>query len=378
MTPPCVAHFRSSYLGLSETFIYEILTRLRRFRAIVLARHILNRDAFPFEPIYRIDVAPFPYSLLGRLGLPEFALERYLMRLFRSERVRLLHAHFGPDGVAMLGIRKKTSLPLVTTFYGYDVSRHSLIQAMADAYNRLFQEGDLFLVEGDCMKTRLIGLGCPPQKIRVQHIGVNLERLEYQERHIQSGSDAFNMLFCGRFVEKKGLIYALQALNEARKEVHVLKLRIIGDGEEKDSIQKFIAENGLDNCVTLLGYQPHEVFFREMQRAHLLIQPSVTAADGDTEGGAPTVLLEAQACGLPVLSTHHADIPEIVKDGESGFLTPERDSHALAEKIVYLAKHPEKWAEMGQRGRMHVERHHHSVVQAGKLEDIYAELTDSR
>lgn len=376
MTPPCVAHFRTSYLGLSETFIYEILARLRRFRAIVLARHILNRDAFPFEPIYRIDVAPFPYSMLGRLGQPEIALELYLKRLLRRERVRLIHAHFGPDGVSMLGIKKKTSLPLVTTFYGYDMSRYALIQTLEDAYNRLFQEGDVFLVEGNCMKTRLIGLGCPPQKVRVQHIGVNLERLKYQERFIQPSGDTFNVLFCGRFVEKKGLMYALQAVKEARGEVCGLKFRIIGDGDEKSSIQKFIAENGLDDCVTLLGYQSHEVFFREMQRAHLLIQPSVTAADGDTEGGAPTVLLEAQACGLPVLSTHHADIPEIVKDGESGFLTPERDSHALAEKLIYLAKHPGKWAEMGRNGRMHVERSHNSIVQTGMLEDIYSKLMD--
>lgn len=267
MTPPCVAHFRSSYLGLSETFIYEILARLRRFRAIVLARHILNRDAFPFEPIYRIDVAPFPYSVLGRLGQPEIALELYLKRLLRSERVRLIHAHFGPDGVFMLGIKEKTSLPLVTTFYGYDMSRYSLIQTLEDAYNRLFQEGDVFLVEGNCMKTRLIGLGCPPQKVRVQHIGVNLERLEYQERFIQPGGNTFNVLFCGRFVEKKGLIYALQAVKEAGREVCGLKFRIIGDGDEKSSVQKFIAENGLDDCVTLLGYQPHEVFIREMQRS---------------------------------------------------------------------------------------------------------------
>jgi colanic acid/amylovoran biosynthesis glycosyltransferase len=126
--------------------------------------------------------------------------------------------------------------------------------------------------------------------------------------------------------------------------------------------------------VQLLGYQPHQCFLEELDRAHLFLAPSVTAGDGDTEGGAPTVLLEAQAAGLPVLATWHADIPEVVRDGETGFLVPERDSAALAEKLIYLAEHPELWPVLGAAGRRHMETNYNIRCETHKLENVYEEL----
>lgn len=130
--------------------------------------------------------------------------------------------------------------------------------------------------------------------------------------------------------------------------------------------------------MTLLGYQPHSVFAREASNAHILLQPSVTARNGDSEGGAPTVLLEAQSSGLPVVSTYHADIPEVVLDGKSGFLVPERDSHALAEKLEYLIKHPEIWPEMGRRGREFVEENYDINKLNQQLVEIYQNLIQGK
>ena len=78
--------------------------------------------------------------------------------------------------------------------------------------------------------------------------------------------------------------------------------------------------------------------------------------------GTPVVLMEAQACGLPVVSTYHSGIPEVVKDGESGFLVPEKDVDALAEKMEYLINHPELWPKMGEAGRKHIERNYNIVT----------------
>ena len=96
----------------------------------------------------------------------------------------------------------------------------------------------------------------------------------------------------------------------------------------------------------------------------------MTAKDGDEEG-TPTVLLEAQAVGLPVISTAHSGIPEIVEDGRSGFLVPERDAAALAERIGQLLEHPETWAEMGRAGRTTVEARHDTDRLSERLERIY-------
>ena len=92
-----------------------------------------------------------------------------------------------------------------------------------------------------------------------------------------------------------------------------------------------------------------------MERCHVLLQASLTAADGDGEGGAPVVLLDAQASGLPVVATRHADIPEYVLDGRSGLLAPEGDVEALAGCIGAMVEDPARWPEMGREGRRHVE-----------------------
>jgi len=136
----------------------------------------------------------------------------------------------------------------------------------------------------------------------------------------------------------------------------------------------FIKENNLSPYVYLLGYQSHYVFVEELGKAHIYIQPSVTAQNGDSEGGAPTTLLEAQAAGVPVLSTYHADIPEVVVDGKSGFLVPERDSNALAERLEYLIAHPEEWSTMGREGRRHVEMNYTIYKETENLENIYDAL----
>jgi colanic acid/amylovoran biosynthesis glycosyltransferase len=91
-----------------------------------------------------------------------------------------------------------------------------------------------------------------------------------------------------------------------------------------------------------------------MESSHILLAPSVTAGDGDEEG-IPNVVKEAMAVGLPVVSTVHAGIPELVVDGESGFLVPERSVDDLAERIMYLCDHPEIWPQMSRAARRKVE-----------------------
>jgi len=90
------------------------------------------------------------------------------------------------------------------------------------------------------------------------------------------------------------------------------------------------------------------------------------------------VLLEAACCGLPVLATRHAGIPEVVLDGESGCLVPEADPAALADALEGLLLAPERWAAMGRAGRLHVERTHGTAAVAERLEGVYRELLAGR
>jgi colanic acid/amylovoran biosynthesis glycosyltransferase len=372
------------YLGLSETFIHAVLTSLRRCRSIVLAESAANLDLFPFEPVYTTASIPrfswwwlvngLDYRLADKDEFFEY--RAYVRHILKRERVRLIHAHFGPSGVRMLPLRRSLGIPLVTTFYGYDMSELPGQPAWRKAYERLFAEGDLFLVEGGHMRAGLVALGCPASKIQIQRIGVNLAHLPFRERRLEPGQKVV-VLFCGRFTEKKGLVYALAALARVAAQYPDLELRIIGDGEERPAIERFIADHRLEPYVRLLGYQPHRAFREHLAEAHLFIQPSVTAADGDTEGGAPTVLLEAQACGVPVLATYHADIPEVVRDRESGWLAPERDVEALAQNWLELLRCPEEWPRIGRAGRRLVEAQHDIETLARQLEERYEALITS-
>jgi colanic acid/amylovoran biosynthesis glycosyltransferase len=110
-----------------------------------------------------------------------------------------------------------------------------------------------------------------------------------------------------------------------------------------------------------------------LHRAHLLIAPSVTAADGDQEG-TPVAILEALASGLCVISTWHSGIPELVEDGISGRLVPERNVFALSSAIDELVQSPEAWVKMGLAGRRRVEERHDINELNDQLVQLYERL----
>ena len=149
----------------------------------------------------------------------------------------------------------------------------------------------------------------------------------------------------------------------------------IGRGSLEENQKKLIfdkfKEYYIGDSVRMLGYQSHDIFIRELYRAHIFLSPSVHASDGDTEGGAPVSIIEASASGMPVISTHHCDIPEVIIDGKSGFLGPERDADFIAAKLKFLISNSHIWPATGRYGRKHMEQHYDVRKQAELLEAIY-------
>ena len=302
-----------------------------------------------------------------------------------KDRPSLIHAHFGPGGYDALRFKSLFNVPLITTFYGYDINKLPVISpAWGEKYKRLFRIGDKFLVEGNHMKKCLVKLGCPDDKIVVQHLGVNLEKIKYAPRAVSNNCE-IKVLVSASFREKKGIPYALRAFGNVKKahpEMN-LTLTIIGEtggspegNKIKMEIAGIINEYDLKNCTSMLGYQPYSVFIEALKTHHIFIHPSVHASNGDTEGGAPVSIIEASASGMPVLSTTHCDIPEVIVDNKSGFLVPEKDITALTEKLEYLVLNPQIWPEMGAHGRKHIEANFNLNEQVKKLEHVYDTLID--
>jgi len=302
---------------------------------------------------------------------------RRLRRALRRHGTAVLHAHFGYTGHQILAVKAQTGLPLVTSFYGEDASALPREPGWRKRYAELFARGDRFLVEGPAMRQRLVMLGCKPEKLVIQPIAIPVERYPFRERRRRDGQPV-QILFCASLREKKGLAYALEALARVRADHADVTLRVAGDGPERPAIERLLDRLDLRDAVEMLGSIPHPEFVKELEAADLFVQPSVTARDGDTEGGAPTTLLEAQACGVPILSTLHADIPNVVGHGESGLLAPERNSDALASHLELLLEEPERWPAMSRAGRARVLQFHDLPRQVERLEDLYLSLAGER
>lgn len=376
---PTVAHLVSTYLFRTGSWIYNQIVGLSRYSPIVLCFRSENLGIFPLDSVYAL----YDLSLVRRFG--NKVLHRiigyypFFRRIIRREAVQLIHAHFGPTGYHALPLAQACGLPLITTFYGYDLSRLPRKDPQwRSRYRHLFAKGALFLVEGSHMRQQLIELGCPPEKAVIQHLGVDLDKLRFQPRK-PDPDGTVRVLVAGTFTEKKGIPYAVEAFARVRQEHDNVRLTVIGDARDrpdeqaiKQQLQNIVAQYGVEDSVTFMGYQPYPVLVEQLYQHHILVAPSVQAQDGDNEGGAPVTIIEALATGMPVLSTTHCDIPEVVLDDRSGYLVPERDVDSLADRLSQLVMHPERWSQMGCAGRRHVESEYDVVKQAFKLEHIYS------
>lgn len=287
----------------------------------------------------------------------------------------IIHCHFGPCGI--LGVILKdlgvTKGKVITAFHGHDISAY-LKEHGNNIYNSLFLKGDLFLPISERWKNTLIELGCNERKIIVHRMGIDTSKFLFSPgKHTNNGK--VRLLTIGRLVEKKGVQYGIQAVAKVLREYPNIEYKIAGDGPLKNSLEDLVKELNIGDHVKFLGWKQQEEIVELLKDTDLLIAPSVTGKNADQEG-IPVVLMEAMAQGLPVISTQHSGIPELVKDGESGFLVPERDANSLAEKLEFLVKHPEIWEKMGLSGRKYVEKYYDSDTLNDKLVELYRLVLD--
>jgi len=222
-----------------------------------------------------------------------------------------------------------------------------------DVYDELFRNGDLFLPISGYFKKRLIELGCDEAKVKVHRMGISSADFPFTVRTL-SEDEPVRLLSIARLVEKKGIVYSLRAFARLIRQFD-LEYRIVGDGPLRQRIENLIADLGISDRVKLMGWLQQEEVAELLNDTHILVAPSVVGPEGDIEG-IPNALIEAQAMGVPVVTTYHSGIPELVQDGKSGYLVPERDVDALTDRLGHLVDNPDLWPAMGKAGRAHVEK----------------------
>ena len=378
-----VIHSCSIWLLQTQTWIYTQVKYLPDAAEVhVVCERTVNLDQFSVPNIHcqkSTSLLQFVWEkAVRKIYSPHY--RGYLKAVANKTSARILHSHFGPLGWLETEVARELKISHVVTFYGYDVK---MLPRRDDRwlsrYRELFESADLFLCEGPHMARAIIELGCPEQKVKVHHLGVEIDGIAYKPRCWRDG-EPLRVLIAAGFREKKGIPYALQALAQLQRDLP-LEITIIGDADpeevsksEKERILEIIEASGLKSKTRLLGYQPYSKLFQEAYNHHIFISPSVTAANGDTEGGAPVTLIEMMATGMPVISTLHCDIPEVVQYGVKDWLVEERDVPGLVDRLRWLVQHADKWPPLLAAGRRHVELEYDAADQGRKLVGIYQNL----
>lgn len=366
------AHYLSKYLATTLNWLHVILRTTDSYEPVMLARTTSNLRDFPMKNLYALSDLERFARLYNLAVYKTLGYSPLFYKAARDHDADVLHVHLGYDGYRMLPLKRKLRVPMVTGFFGIDASKYLQMPEWRERYRRLFDEGECFLALGPRMRDALVDAGCPAAKLQIFHVAIVVEDFPFRTRAL-GDRERVTILMGATFREKKGIAYALDAMASLRKRGLPFRFVLAGDGPLRAQIERQISDLDLRQHVELLGYVDPLAFRGLMEQAHIAILPSVTASDGDTEG-TPLVLVEALAMGIPVVSTVHADIPEIVKDGVSGFLVPERDAGALAERLIHLVEHPESWEAMGRAGREHVTEQFNASRQFDKLMEIYSGL----
>lgn len=375
-----VAHIKSPFLPFSETFIYNYVNNLNKYKPIIITETQLNNDQFQVDNIiihrtgkewYEPAIRTFRNWLAGKIQR-EFVYRKFYLEALKKAKPHVVHIHFGVPGMMLSRLIKGLNLPFLVSFYGYDLSQIPSVLG-EDVYirNGLFNNGQIFTAEGSCAKQKLLELGCPKEKAYLLRIGINVKKYKYLLREKISNKPV-KILFCGRFVEKKGLLIAIKSIAKVIDSGQKLFFNIIGDGPQKHEAINLVKNLSIEKYVSFLGILNHDQFIEECYNNHIFVAPSKTDnITGETEGGAPTVLLEAQATGMPVVASKHADIPEVVVDKKSGLLVEEGNVNGFYEAIVKLINRCDAWDKMGNYGRNHIIKLHDIRIVTQKLEELY-------
>lgn len=365
-----VAIFRHQLFKPSETFVTEQASALSGFAPVFVGRKL---EGTPFSGAdYLIPPRLSGIRLLSYMGLMHGAP---FVAPMRERGVKLIHAHFGVEGMYATDIAKRLDVPLVTTLHGFDVTlnKSDLLSSKKISWvnyalnrPRLARQGNLFVCVSKFIYERTLALGFPEERMVQHYIGVDTAKFGIRQEH----PDQQYILHVARLVEKKGTRYLIEAFGRIAKRHPQAKLIIVGDGPLRGELQQLVETSGLSGAVEFLGMQPHGEVRRWMQQSSVFCLPSVTAASGDSEG-LPIALLEAASSGLPAVVTRHAGIPEGVRDGETGYIVAERDVNGMSEAIDSLLADADLRQRMGGAARRLAETEFDLRTQTAKLEKLY-------
>jgi colanic acid/amylovoran biosynthesis glycosyltransferase len=343
---------------ISETFIDTHIQRLR-------GHNVVLYNYFP-EYVFNGRQIRYFYSrrpLLRRLRrlLPMFMFDRvvtlrqhdaehihdFLAGFFRSHNVGCILAEYGTNGADITPTARRLGLPLVVHFHGHDAHREPDLIPYADKYPAMFRYARSIVSVSRLMTQKLLQMGAPEEKIVYNPYGAREYFFNVQPDYGPT------LLAVGRFADIKAPYLTIAAFREIAPRYPDARLVMVGDGPLLECCKSLAITWGIKDRIVFTGPLTHDQFLPLMAKARAFVQHSVTTTYGDAEG-TPNSVLEAQAAGLPVISTRHAGICEAVIHGTTGFLCAERDIEATAIAMARFLENESLAREMGAAAREHI------------------------
>ncbi|MBI2971105.1 MAG: glycosyltransferase [Candidatus Aenigmarchaeota archaeon] len=361
-----ISHFVYKYLPLSERFIYNQIRYIKKFKTSVITTDVIN-DKFPFDEIHSLSSMKFPFNSLETLRFKITGNSNFFENALSD--TSLIHAHFGNSSLKILKIAKKRNIPLVTSFYGNDATKYP--KTNPGVYKELFSYSKAFLVPSFSLKGDIEKLDCPSDRIKVLRLGVDVNFFRFKKREHKEKA---RFLSVARFVEKKGLTYLITAFSNLLEDGYDAELVLCGNGPLKGRLASHARNLGIKGKVTFIdnfsSENPRKVVLEEMYKSDVMITPSVTSSDGDKES-LNLVNLEAASTGMPVISTFHNGIPEVVENGKTGILVSEKSHSELYEKMKLFMENPKYFMKLGKNGAQKVRKEFTIGKQNKELEKVY-------
>jgi colanic acid/amylovoran biosynthesis glycosyltransferase len=298
----------------------------------------------------------------------DFVKRKSIIHSLKKKNIDVILVEYGTHAHEMVSLIEETEIPMVVHFHGYDASMFDVV-SRSNSYKEVFAYASKVIAVSRKMEQMLLDMGCSREKLVYNVYGPQIEF----EAVVPTFKNK-QFIGIGRFTDKKAPYYTILAFKEVIKKHPDAKLLLAGDGLLFNSCQNLIKHYNLDDNVKLLGViKPEE--FRELLKVSLaFVQHSIRASNGDMEG-TPLAILEASIAGLPVISTMHAGIPDVIIHEQTGFLSEEHDIKKMASHMLCLLDNVELAKRFGAAGKLNVSTNFNMKRHIDSLQLILEEAT---
>lgn len=291
------------------------------------------------------------FKIVDLVSAKSHNYDRFILKKnLKYHNIHVGLAEYGVTGAQIYEIFKELNIPLIVHFHGYDASTNSIINKFGSAYAGMFEYVKNIVVVSEEMKKDILKIQAPENKIVINPYGPSNDFFSVPI----TLKENFNFLSVGRFVEKKAPQITIKAFSQCLSSFPTAKLFMIGEGPLLNDCKLLVEELNISDKVKFLGKKPKEEIILLMQKSFAFLLHSVNAKNGDKEG-TPVSILEAMAAGLPVVSTYHAGIRDVVLNKITGYLVDENNYEQMSFYMIDLMKNPKNAVRFGKLGRERIQ-----------------------